>query len=71
MHADDEGLLEDLLLDWEERHERGDANASDELCARAGDLADELRRRIEGLRAFAEIIPPAADEDLAPEPVPP
>src|SRR5579872_19908 len=47
----DEDHLADLLVLWEERHEHGQDVSAAELCRSRPDLAEELARRIEVLKA--------------------
>ncbi|MCZ2342755.1 MAG: protein kinase [Bacteroidales bacterium] len=49
----DEDRLADLLLEWEERHERGDDPPAAELCRDCPHLAGELAEMIAGLKATA------------------
>src|SRR5262245_7792908 len=44
--------LGDLLLLWEEQHEQGRPVSPEELCRDCPELLDELRRRIQALRAL-------------------
>jgi serine/threonine protein kinase len=54
--------LEEWLLLWEEKRERGEPVAVGELCADAPELAGELQRRIRLLEAFAAIDNAGLDE---------
>jgi tRNA A-37 threonylcarbamoyl transferase component Bud32 len=47
----DEDLLSDLLLQWEELHERGQDTPADQLCGSNVHLVDELSQRIAALKA--------------------
>ena len=48
----DEALLNEWLLEWEERFERGEDITPEALCGDRADMLEELRRRIILLRAF-------------------
>ncbi len=67
--------LSNLLLEWEERRERGDAVSAAELCAAAPHLAPELERRIRLLEDCNRVLagatlPALGDADAADAPVP-
>jgi eukaryotic-like serine/threonine-protein kinase len=47
----DEELLSDLLLQWEELYERGQDTPADQLCGSNQRLVDELSQRIAALKA--------------------
>jgi hypothetical protein len=49
----DEELLVDLLLDWEERFEQGEDVPAEELCRNCPRLAIALAARIEALKKLA------------------
>ena len=51
MTDNDEDLLSDLLLQWEDLYERGQDTPADQLCGNDRHLVDELARRISGLKA--------------------
>ena len=51
MTDNDEDLLSDLLLQWEDLYERGQDTPADQLCGNDRHLVDELSRRIAGLKA--------------------
>ncbi len=51
MTSNDEELLSDLLLQWEELYERGQDTPADQLCGNNRDLVDELSQRIAALKA--------------------
>ena len=61
--------LEELLLEWEERREAGQARSAEELCADHPELLGELERRIALLQEFAQIENPAAEPAAAPRTV--
>src|SRR5262245_43857592 len=48
--------LEDLLLEWEERRERGEAVSPEVLCASAPQFLDELARRIRFLEGCDRLL---------------
>ncbi len=60
--------LDELLLEWEERHEAGAPVSPEELCAGDARLLDELRRRVDLLRRFAEIQEPPPQAATPPLP---
>src|SRR5262249_54063186 len=45
--------VDDLLLRWEELREQGQSVAAEQLCGDCPELLDELRRRIQALRALS------------------
>ena len=51
MTNNDEELLCDLLLQWEELYERGQDTPADQLCGSNANLVDELSQRIAALKA--------------------
>jgi hypothetical protein len=55
-----ENRLVELLLCWEELRERGRCVTVDELCGDCPELADELKKRIEPLRAMDFLLKPMA-----------
>jgi WD40 repeat protein/tRNA A-37 threonylcarbamoyl transferase component Bud32 len=61
-HGADNRLAE-LLLRWEELHEQGHLVSPEELCRDCPDLVDELRRRVDALRAIDRVVglQPASD----------
>jgi serine/threonine-protein kinase len=63
--------LEDYLLEWEERRERGEALSPDDLCPHWPEGQAELARRIELLEAcdrLLDVEAEAADKAAAPAP---
>jgi len=61
MFADTDGhtadpRLDDLLLRWEELHDRGQSLSADELCSACPELAGELARRIALLRQLDPLL---------------
>jgi serine/threonine protein kinase len=52
----DETQLSDLLIRWEEMHERGEHPSIEALCAEHPSLSDELRRRVEALRVMDPLL---------------
>jgi serine/threonine protein kinase len=61
---DDEELLAELLIQWEELYERGQDTPARELCKDYPHLADELSRRIAAMKAtdwLNDPDPPAGD----------
>ena len=63
----DEERLADLLLSWEERHERGDAMSAAALCVDCPQLTARLEARIALLHQLAWLTTDPSDE---PRPVP-
>jgi tetratricopeptide (TPR) repeat protein/predicted Ser/Thr protein kinase len=53
--------LSELLLEWEERWEQGRPVSAQELCRDCPELAEELQRRIQVLRAMPTALPPQDD----------
>ena len=53
---DDEELLADLLLDWEDSQSSPPVKTPEELCHDRMDLADELKRRIEMLASMNRLM---------------
>ena len=51
MTSNDEELLSDLLLQWEELYERGQDTPADQLCSSNQRLVEELSQRIAALKA--------------------
>ena len=51
MTNNDEELLSDLLLQWEELYERGQDTPADQLCGSNQQLVEELSQRIAALKA--------------------
>jgi WD40 repeat protein/regulator of sirC expression with transglutaminase-like and TPR domain/predicted Ser/Thr protein kinase len=45
----------ELVIDWEEKRERGLAVTPEELCAKTPDLLPEVKRRIEQMRRFKDM----------------
>jgi formylglycine-generating enzyme required for sulfatase activity/tRNA A-37 threonylcarbamoyl transferase component Bud32 len=66
----DEDLLAQLLLRWEELAERGQDSSAKELAKDRPDLADELERRILALKATSWLAEPLDDDPplLDPDP---
>lgn len=68
MTTEDEEILADLLLRWDELREQGQDVSSIELCQACPHLVDELERRIRALRASdwmdrpIELIDPAVND---------
>lgn len=63
MEQNDEELLLDLLLRWEELVDRGQQVSVDGLCRERPDLRAELRKRIEALEATSWLEKPLNDDD--------
>ncbi|MBX9626938.1 MAG: serine/threonine protein kinase [Gemmataceae bacterium] len=61
-----EDILADLLIRWEEHHERGEDVPVEDLCRDHPRLAGELARQIAALRATAWLVHPGVAEDTAP-----
>jgi tRNA A-37 threonylcarbamoyl transferase component Bud32 len=57
-----ESQLGDLLMRWEELRQQGKSVAAEDLCAGTPELRDELRRRIEALKALDQVL------DITPQP---
>src|SRR5262245_25600015 len=53
--------LGDLLLRWEELHERGEPVTPEELCRDCPELLDELRRRVRALQALSPALGAAGE----------
>lgn len=74
MERNDDELLLDLLMRWEELRNRGHAISAGDLCRDCPQLRDELSKRIEALEATAWLEKPSDDEDPPdgdePHPVP-
>ena len=54
--SEDEELLADLLLDWEDSQSSPPPKSPEELCHERMDLADELKRRIEMLASINRLM---------------
>src|SRR5436309_773096 len=71
---DQERLL-DLLVEWEERRQRGEAVSAEQLCPDDDALQAELRVRIQKRRKFQPVLDPCptvpgeADTGRAPVPM--
>ena len=63
MERNDEEVLLDLLLRWEELVARGQQVSIDDLCRERPDLKAELRKRIEALEATSWLEKPLEDDD--------
>lgn len=63
MEQNDEDLLLDLLMRWEELRNRGQSISVDALCRERPDLRDELQKRIKALEATAWLEKPSDDDD--------
>ena len=63
MTNDDEEILANLLLRWEELRERGQKVQADELCRDQPHLLEDLARRIKILNVTAWLDQPLSDED--------
>jgi serine/threonine protein kinase len=66
----DEELLAELLLRWEELHERGQDTPASELAKNRLDLVEELDRRIRVLKDTAWLDNPIEDDPEADDPRP-
>jgi eukaryotic-like serine/threonine-protein kinase len=63
LHPVDAALLDELLSTWESSGAQGRDLTPEDLCGDRLDLVDELRRRIEVLRASAFDLSPSGDPD--------
>lgn len=63
MEQNDEELLLDLLMRWEELRNRGQTIAVESLCQNRPDLRHELAKRIEALEATAWLDKPTDEDD--------
>lgn len=63
MEQNDEELLLDLLMRWEELKNRGQSVSIAALCRDRPNLRDELEKRIKALEATAWLEKPSDDED--------
>ena len=64
----DEELLADLLLRWEELHEKGQETSAEELCRDCPHLAPLLAERIHALKVTAWMERPDDDGGTQPDP---
>jgi len=55
----DDSRLNDLLLDWEERFDKGQDMSAEDLCRDCPHLGAELARRIAVIRKVARLAAPA------------
>ncbi len=62
----DEERLAELLLDWEERYERGEDVSAAELCRDRPDLVPALAERIDRLRRMVWLTQPPSDAGAEP-----
>jgi hypothetical protein len=53
-----EARLAELLILWEERREAGETPTVEALCAGCPELAEELARRVQALRALNSFLDP-------------
>jgi tetratricopeptide (TPR) repeat protein/tRNA A-37 threonylcarbamoyl transferase component Bud32 len=67
----DDDLLADLLVRWEELHERGQDVPAQELCRDHPHLVGELARRIEALKVTSWLDKPVEVTHVQAEPKPP
>lgn len=67
----DEDLLAELLLRWEELHEKGQETAAEELCRDCPQLAPLLTERIQALKVTAWMERPDEDGGTQPDPTTP
>jgi hypothetical protein len=51
-----EARLAELLMLWEERREAGEVPTPESVCTDCPELIEELRRRIEALRALDPLL---------------
>ena len=63
MERNDEDLLLDMLMRWEEVRERGQEITIGDLCRRHPDLLEELASRLKALEATSWLEQPSEDED--------
>ncbi len=56
------GHISELLLQWEEARERGQDLSAEELCRDCPEHLDEVRRRLEALRAVNQLLSSAPGE---------
>ncbi|NBP25093.1 MAG: hypothetical protein EBU81_11200, partial [Proteobacteria bacterium] len=63
MQRNDEELLLDLLMRWDELRERAQEIAVEELCRQHPHLLKELARRIKALEATSWLEKPSNDDD--------
>jgi len=63
MEGNDNEVLLDLLLRWEELKDRGQEISVDELCRGRPDLKQELEKRIKALEATSWLEKPFNDDD--------
>ncbi len=68
MTDEDEDLLADLLLRWEELRDGGQDTSANELCQSQPHLIEELARRIKALKATAWLDQPIGPDDDRPHP---
>ena len=68
---DDDELLLDLLMRWDELRRRGQLVSAAELCRTRPDLCEQLTKRIAALQATSWLEQPLGDEDPPPEADPP
>ncbi len=52
-----EPRVSELLLRWQEARERGQNLAAEELCQDCPEHLDEIRRRLQALRAIDQMLP--------------
>ena len=62
----DQPDIDDLLLDWEDSVAQGHELSPEELCRDRPELLDELKRRIQALRAMRWMEKPSDDDAPAP-----
>jgi serine/threonine-protein kinase len=63
-----EGRLEELLQRWDERRREGEDVPAERLCADCPELAAELARRIQAIRALDPVFEPTTTDVLAAPP---
>lgn len=68
MNERDEELLGDLLLQWEELKQRGQATPASELAKDHPELIEELANRIKALRATEWLDKPLDDDPSSDDP---